>query len=68
MWLSAFNIVIVTVMPMFITPIENEVEVIVMENVTLYCEGNGEPTITYVWLYENESGKLFKYIISFLVS
>ena len=55
-------------MPMFITPIENEVEVIVMENVTLYCEGNGVPTVTYVWLYENESGKLFKYIISFLVS
>ena len=28
-----------------------------MEDVTLYCKGEGEPEVTYEWFYVNDSGE-----------
>ena len=48
----------VTAMPVFTTPLESKIEVNVMEDVIFYCNGKGEPEITYEWFHTNSSGML----------
>ena len=44
-------------MPVFTTQVEDERKVPVMDSVRFYCEGVGEPEVTYEWFYTNGSGK-----------
>ena len=48
---------IVTAFPTFTTPLDTLTEALLMDNVRFTCKGIGEPTITYEWLYTNNSSK-----------
>ena len=53
----------VIVNPTFTTPISSEVSVTEEDDVTFNCKGEGMPTVTYEWFYQNETGEKNKSLI-----
>ena len=46
--------------PTFTTPYTSEVTVTVMDDVRFNCKGEGMPTVTYEFFYENDTGELLR--------
>ena len=64
-WLVYVHIIVI-VNPTFTTPISSEVSVTEEDDVTFNCKGEGMPTVTYEWFYQNETGEKNKSFVGWL--
>ena len=49
--------------PTFTTPVSSEVAVTGGDDVIFNCKGEGMPTVTYEWFYQNETGEKNKLFV-----
>ena len=62
-----FHCYIYTAFPTFATPLKTKTEALLMDNVRFTCKGVGEPTLSYVWSYSNDTNGSGKLLLIFVI-